>query len=404
MKRSLLVFALALTILISSGLPVVSSQAAAVDRLDMSVDGAPDTPVVLCLPGIYMNDPVDCAPAGPSAYLTQMAQKGITFPVPPVPVRSPDPALKQIDIRYGEVVTPNAPIYGSSEDALKGQKKLAVNHIRGEFTYISYSDMLEIDGKKLYMIDWNQWMTAADVSRIGIVPQFQGKEFSRTPNIPFGWVLTYFYSAAQVETQRTPGYQGAELTGHFLNLHDLVWVFDVQRVDDEDWYMVGPDEWVPQRVVARVIPNTTPPEGVTGDRWIEVNLFEQTLAVYDRRQLIFATLIATGSEPFYTRPGVFQIYEKHDTTPMSGSFEADGSDAYYLQDVPWTMYFDDARALHGAYWRAKLGFPQSHGCVNMTVGDSHWLYNWAQVGDWVYVWDPSGQTPTDPEFYKGGGY
>jgi len=78
--------------------------------------------------------------------------------------------------------------------------------------------------------------------------------------------------------------------------------------------------------------------------------------------------------------------------------------AYYLEDVPWTMYYDDARgALHGAYWRANLGFPQSHGCVNCSVGDSHWIYDWAQEGDWVYVWDPSGKTPVDPNDYTQGG-
>jgi len=51
--------------------------------------------------------------------------------------------------------------------------------------------------------------------------------------------------------------------------------------------MVGPDEWLPDRVVARVIPNTTPPQGVPGNRWIEVNLYEQTLAVYDQGELVF---------------------------------------------------------------------------------------------------------------------
>jgi lipoprotein-anchoring transpeptidase ErfK/SrfK len=167
--------------------------------------------------------------------------------------------------------------------------------------------------------------------------------------------------------------------------------------------MVGPDEWVHQKVVARVIPNTTPPEGVPGDRWIEINLFEQTVAVYDNRELVFATLMASGLEPLWTQPGLFQIYQKHETTPMRGSFEADRSDAYYLEDVPWTMYFDQARALHGAYWRANLGFPQSHGCVNLSVGDSRWIFDWASVGDWVYVWDPSGETPEDPNHYTAGG-
>jgi hypothetical protein len=38
------------------------------------------------------------------------------------------------------------------------------------------------------------------------------------------------------------------------------------------------------------------------------------------------------------------------------------------------------------------------------VGDAHWLFNWAREGDWVYVYDPSGQTPTDPALYPSWGY
>jgi lipoprotein-anchoring transpeptidase ErfK/SrfK len=71
----------------------------------------------------------------------------------------------------------------------------------------------------------------------------------------------------------------------------------------------------------------------------------------------------------------------------------DPADAYNLESVPWTMYFDESRAFHGAYWRANLGYPQSHGCINMSVGDSHWLYDWAKMGEHVYVYDPSGKTP-----------
>ncbi len=175
-------------------------------------------------------------------------------------------------------------------------------------------------------------------------------------------------------------------------------------VGNELWYMIGPDDWIPQKYVAKVIPNPIPPKGVNNQRWIDINLDEQTLAVYDNRQLVFATIIASGSDPFWTRPGLFQIYNKLETTPMTGSFEADRSDAYYLEDVPWTMYFDEARALHGAYWRAKMGYPQSHGCVNLAVGDARWLFEWAQNGDWVFVWDPSGETPTDPSLYGAGGF
>jgi hypothetical protein len=245
-------------------------------------------------------------------------------------------------------------------------------------------------------------MGARDIIRIGSVPLFQGLTFSSTPLRPFGWVLTYL-SPGPVETKRTPGWGVQDYTGHVLSQQEVIQVFDEQNVNGEDWYLIGPDEWVYHKVVARVLPNTTPPEGVTGDRWIEINLYEQTIAVYENRQLIFATLIASGVEPFWTQPGLFPIYQKIASTPMRGSFEADHSDAYYLEDVPWTMYFDEARALHGAYWRTQLGFPQSHGCVNLTVGDSRWLYDWAHEGDWVYVWDPSGETPTDEKLYSAGG-
>jgi hypothetical protein len=160
--------------------------------------------------------------------------------------------------------------------------------------------------------------------------------------------------------------------------------------------MIGPDQWVEARIFATVTPNATPPEGVTTGRWIDIDLAEQTLAVYDNYQLVFATVIASGLEPFWTRPGLFQIYQKKETETMRNN---DPTDYYYLDNVPWTMYFDKARALHGAYWRTRFGYPQSHGCVNLSVGDAHWLFNWAHEGDYVYVHDPSGLTPTDPALY-----
>jgi lipoprotein-anchoring transpeptidase ErfK/SrfK len=63
------------------------------------------------------------------------------------------------------------------------------------------------------------------------------------------------------------------------------------------------------------------------------------------------------------------------------------------------MYFDEGRSFHGTYWHDHFGFKRSHGCVNLSPRDSAWLYEWADEGTHVYVHDPSGVTPTDPEFY-----
>jgi len=392
MKRLYLVIPFLLILLL---IPLFTASAAG--ESDMPADAG-----VLCLPGIYTSNPGNCTSAGPSTYLTSMAENGFTFPAAPLPVSKPDRALTQINTGYGMVNKRNAPVYGSLEAAVKNKKGEAIRTIDASFSYISYIDEQYVDGKRFYQVEYGEWMTANDIIRLGSVPLFQGVQLSRTPKNAFGWVLSYL-SPGPVETKRTPGYQNQDYTGHILNNQDLVQVYAVEKVGEDEWYMVGPDEWLPDRVVARVLPNSTPPQGVPGDRWIEVNLYEQTLAVYDQGELVFATLIASGLEPFWTRPGLFQIYRKLDSGPMSGSFEADRSDAYYLEDVPWTMYYDEARALHGAYWRANLGFPQSHGCVNLTVGDSRWIFDWAQDGDWVYVWDPSGKTPVDPNAYTQGG-
>ena len=356
----------------------------------------------VCLPGAYPNITSDCLPSGPAQVLTDLAENGFTFPVAPIAARSPDVNLTIVPSLYAQVRERNAPVYGTLEDAITGKYNAAASYIDSAFSYISYYQDTVVDGARFYEIDTNAWMTANDVIRV-TPPRFQGYTFGSTPAQTFGWVLTYLSQSGFAETKRTPGDANPDYTGHQLNNHDLIWVYGTATIGESEWYLVGPDEWLPESVVARVIPNTTPPEGVTTGRWMEVNLFEQTIAVYDNYELVFATLIASGSDPFWTRPGLFQVYEKLDTTPMRGSFEADRSDAYYLEDVPWTMYFDQRRALHGAYWRANLGFPQSHGCVNLAIGDARWLFDWAELGDWVYVWDPSGKTPTDPEFYGEGG-
>ena len=110
-----------------------------------------------------------------------------------------------------------------------------------------------------------------------------------------------------------------------------------------------------------------------------------------------------------TQDNRFEVETETTVVAVRGSafnvaIDEDGkADYYYLEDVPWAMYFDEARAFHGAYWHNGYGYERSHGCVNMSPGDAQWLFNWADVGDWVWVHDPSGLTPTDPTLYTAGG-
>lgn len=361
----------------------------------------PQSAAILCLPLDSALLPDDCLATGPVAYLDKMASVGITFPQRPLPAYPADPALAVVPYSYAQLKESATDVYASVEDAQN--KSNAVDVIAaGRLKYISYLNTADVGGSSkpdFFQLRDGNWVGGV-ATRIGGTPRFQGLVFQSTPTHAFGWIRPFRENA---QTKRTPGLEQNDYTGRYLQQYEIVQIFDVQQVGNTEWLLVGPDEWLDTFNVARVIPNPQPPAGVPGKRWIEVNLAEQTMAVYEDAQLVFATVIASGMDPFWTRPGTFQIYKRLESTLMNGSFEADRSDYYYLQDVPWTMYYDKARALHGAYWRTAFGFPQSHGCINLSPGDAHWLFDWAVEGDWVYVWDPSGKTPTDPEYYSDGG-
>jgi L,D-transpeptidase catalytic domain len=358
----------------------------------------PASNISLCMPAVYLIDPLDCLPLGPSTYITELATQGIRLPLISLPSHPINPSLGSLPYNYALLGEGQTKVYASLEDAMAEKNEVRVIEA-GRLRYVSYVSYQETSAGRFFNLPDGTWLTVS--SRVSIPHNFPGGiELSRTPANAFGWILPF---DASVETKRTPGYGIQDYTGHSIRQYEIVQIYSTKIVNDEDWDLIAPDEWLNGRYVGKVTPDITPPQGVENGRWIEVNLYEQTMAVYDHSQMIFATLIATGIDPFFTKPGLFQIQRKLLTTTMSGSFAADRSDFYYLEDVPWTMYYDHARALHGAYWRTAFGYPQSHGCVNLSPADSHWLYNWANVGDWVYVWDPSGKTPTDPSYYGEGG-
>ncbi len=346
-------------------------------------DGEIPSGVVVCEPGVYTGQtPVDCLPIGPSQYLARINELGLSIPPQPLPAGSPDPSLTFLPYKYFKLDQDIVPIYSSPGQTGPGGQ----NFLPG-FVYISYIDRVDVNGI-YYLMENGGWIPGKG-ARVGEYSAFQGLEFYETPRNSFGWTFE------EIPVKRAPGYN-SQNTGQWLRPFTVIQIYDTQNLEGADWNMIGINEWIEARKVAQVAISPTAPEGANSQRWIDVNLAEQTLAVYDAGELAFATVIATGLEPFWTRPGLFQIFQKKETENMRNN---DPSDFYYLDNVPWTMYFDGARALHGAYWRTRFGYPQSHGCVNLSVGDAHWLFNWAVEGDWVYVHDPTGITPTDPGLY-----
>ena len=118
-----------------------------------------------------------------------------------------------------------------------------------------------------------------------------------------------------------------------------------------------------------------------GEKWIEVSLDDQMLYAWEGGRLANQFLISSGIDDNPTVTGLFRIWARTASQTMDGGDRAAG-DYYNLPNVPWVQYFYHGYAFHGAYWHNNFGTPMSHGCVNLTIEDAQWLFNWA-FPDWT---------------------
>lgn len=107
-------------------------------------------------------------------------------------------------------------------------------------------------------------------------------------------------------------------------------------------------------------------------RWVDVDLTEQVLVAYEGSEPVFATVVSTGVEAKgrATRRGLFRVWLKALHDRMHG-------EGYFVEEVPRILYFSRGQALHGSFWHNRFGEPVSHGCINLSLADAQWLFDWA---------------------------
>ena len=132
-------------------------------------------------------------------------------------------------------------------------------------------------------------------------------------------------------------------------------------------------------------------------KWIGIDLYEQVLTAYEGEEPVFTTLISSGLDQWPTNEGHFRVWLRRQNDEMSGAFQR--PDFYSLQDVPWTQYFDESIALHGAYWHNGFGVRRSHGCVNASLTDAKWLFGWSND-----IWDAQTGQGISIYVYSSGDY
>jgi len=130
-----------------------------------------------------------------------------------------------------------------------------------------------------------------------------------------------------------------------------------------------------------------PPVGPE-ERWVLVDLSDQTVTAMVGRDPYHTALATTGKDGWETPTGTFQInYRVYDETMTSASI---GAEEYYVLDhVLFTQYFTtEGHALHLNYWRPDSVFGNertSHGCAGMRYSDAEFFWNFANYGTRVVV-------------------
>src|SRR5688572_9545501 len=125
-------------------------------------------------------------------------------------------------------------------------------------------------------------------------------------------------------------------------------------------------------------PNAEFANSGNGVRWIDVDLTNQRVYAYEGDTIVNSFIVSTGTSRSPTVTGKFKVYIRL----RSGNMRGPG---YFLPDVPYIMYFKGNYGLHGTYWHNNFGTPMSHGCVNLSIDDAAWLYNWSYLGTVVNV-------------------
>lgn len=289
------------------------------------------------------------------------------------PVQREDSFLNYVHYVY---VEDNINVYNSPSMASP-----VVYNVGNGYLYATIHGQVVNEDITWYKLNQDEYVRAEDVVPVES-SDFHGVEITVQPERPFGWIVENVTPSDEPDGEPNEAY--AEMTRFtFFEVYDA-------QIGEEDWlwYNIGGGRWIRQTYVSLVDVNHRPEDVGANEYWVEVDLYEQTFAAYEGDRMVYAGLVSSGLNRWPTREGIFQVWSRYTQNKMSG---AEGEiDYYYIEDVPYIMYFDRLNeiALHGAFWHDRYGYKHSHGCVNMPPLDAEWVFYWSAEGPndlWVWV-------------------
>ena len=183
-----------------------------------------------------------------------------------------------------------------------------------------------------------------------------------------------------------------------------------RSADGGTWYRIDGGRYAGGRILASLVgrlpgplPNLTAPDrSAPGNVWLVVDRDASTLTVVRDGRPELVTYVSLGEAGMETPDGTYGTIGKYQADDMSSTNVADDDDyagePYDLPNVPFTQYYKEGGyAIHGTYWHDQFGTAESHGCVNLTVGDAAYLFGLTSPslarGSEVQWTEPENATP-----------
>ena len=123
----------------------------------------------------------------------------------------------------------------------------------------------------------------------------------------------------------------------------------------------------------------------SGGKYIKVDISEQRLTAYENGIPVNTFLVSTGVPGWDTPLGKTTVTAKIPIMDYSWFYGSGNPNNYSLPNVKWNMRFRNHYYIHSAYWHNNFGHKMSHGCVNTSIADAEWIYNWGTVGTVVEI-------------------
>lgn len=276
---------------------------------------------------------------------------------------------------------------GPSE-AFLAYQKVAKNKLKDvnrayEGRQVAWAREMDAEGRT-WLVTPDMQLVPKDKVRTKAVPTLKGVRLGdgekfKLP-IAFAWL-------GDIDKFRRPDESSRLVpSGEKWSRHSFVQITGKQHMEHGFVFWETPEgDWVRHTDVTIIKQKTTRPTGVgPGDKWVHVRVTWGSLVAYEGDEPVFATAISPGadgitkrSNAHHTALGLHHIGWKLYSADMDG---VDKAEPWAVDEVPFTAYYKDSFAIHGAWWHNEFGRPKSHGCINMSPPDARWLWTWMDPG------------------------